>query len=45
VDEPEGSGGHANPTVPVITLPPGSAVDSPGVTDALRQGFGALARG
>jgi putative drug exporter of the RND superfamily len=38
------TGGHANPTVPVITLPPGSTVDSPGVTDALRRGFDALAR-
>jgi RND superfamily putative drug exporter len=44
IAEAYGTGGHANPTVPVITLPPGSTVDSPGVTDALRRGFDAVAR-
>ena len=44
IAETYGSGGHAHPTVPVITLPPGTTVDSPGVRDRLRQGFRALAR-
>jgi putative drug exporter of the RND superfamily len=44
IAEAYGTGGHANPTVPVITLPPGSTVDSPGVTDALRRGFDTVAR-
>jgi RND superfamily putative drug exporter len=44
ISETYGSGGHANPTVPVITLPPGVTVDSPGVTDGLHRGFETVAR-
>jgi putative drug exporter of the RND superfamily len=36
-----GNGGDVAPLVPVVTLPPGTTVDSPGVTDELRA---ALAR-
>jgi putative drug exporter of the RND superfamily len=39
-----GSGGHSQPVVPVIKLPPGSTVDTPGVRDGLRRVFAALAR-
>ena len=44
IAETYGTGGHANPTVPVITLPPGSTVDTPGVADALRRGFDTVAQ-
>jgi RND superfamily putative drug exporter len=44
ISETYGSGGHAQPTVAVITLPPGVTVDSPGVTERLRRAFGPLAR-
>jgi putative drug exporter of the RND superfamily len=32
-----GNGGPSNPLVPVVTLPPGRAVDDPGVRDALAR--------
>src|SRR6266508_238049 len=44
ISETYRSGGHANPTVPVITLPPGITVDRPGIKERLRQGFDAVAR-
>jgi putative drug exporter of the RND superfamily len=44
IAETYGTGGHANPTVPVITLPPGSRVDTPGVRQALGRAFDAVAR-
>jgi len=44
IAETYGAGGHANPTVPVIILPPGSTVDTPGVADALRRGFDTVAQ-
>jgi len=39
-----GSGGHAHPVVPVVQLPAGSTVDSPGMRDRLRRAFAALSR-
>ena len=45
IAETYGSGGHAHPIVPVITLPPGVTVDTPGVRDALGRGFAAIAAG
>jgi RND superfamily putative drug exporter len=38
-----GNGGSAVPLVPVVTLPAGSTVDSPGVRAALGRAFGAVA--
>jgi len=38
-----GNGGRAVPLVPVVTLPEGSTVDSPGVRTALGRAFGAAA--
>jgi RND superfamily putative drug exporter len=38
-----GNGGPGNPLVPVVTLPGGATVDSPGVADALARAFGDLA--
>ena len=35
-----GNGGESNPIVGVVTLPPGTTVDSPGVRAQLRQAFG-----
>ncbi len=43
ISEAYGSGGHANPAVPVVTLPAGVTVDSPGVRDRLRRAFAAVA--
>jgi uncharacterized membrane protein YdfJ with MMPL/SSD domain len=43
IAETYGSGGHAHPIVPVITLPPGVTVDSPGVREGLGRGFAAVA--
>ena len=39
-----GSGGHAHPVVPVVQLPAGTTVDSPGMRDRLRRAFAALTR-
>ncbi len=39
-----GNGAQARPLVPVVTLPAGTTVDSPGVRPALERAFGALAR-
>jgi RND superfamily putative drug exporter len=39
-----GNGGDARPLVPVVTLPAGTTVDSPGVRPALARAFGAVAR-
>ncbi len=39
-----GNGAGALPMAPVITLPAGTTVDSPGVKAALGKGFGAVAR-
>jgi putative drug exporter of the RND superfamily len=41
--ETYGSGGPGNPLVPVVTLPEGTTVDSPGAAGALRRAFGELA--
>jgi putative drug exporter of the RND superfamily len=38
-----GTGGPGNPLVPVVTLPAGVTVDSPGVRAALARAFGAVA--
>jgi len=38
------NGGQSAPLVPVITLPAGTTVDSPGVRARLARGFGAVAR-
>jgi RND superfamily putative drug exporter len=38
-----GNGGPGNPLVPVVTLPAGVTVDSPGVRPALGRAFGAVA--
>src|SRR5213079_336198 len=38
------NGGQSAPLVPVITLPAGTTVDSPGVRAGLARGFGAVAR-
>ncbi|MCI0690028.1 MAG: MMPL family transporter, partial [Sporichthyaceae bacterium] len=38
-----GNGGEAVPLVPVVTLPKGTTVDSPGVRAALGRAFGAVA--
>jgi putative drug exporter of the RND superfamily len=43
IAETYGSGGHAHPIVPVITLPPGVTVDTPGVREALGRGFASVA--
>src|ERR687887_278115 len=43
IAEAYGTGGHAHPTVPVITLPPGSTVDSAGVSKALGRAFASVA--
>jgi RND superfamily putative drug exporter len=37
-----GNGGPGNPLVPVVTLPAGTTVDSPGVRDALARGLDRL---
>ena len=37
-----GNGGPANPLVPVVTLPAGQTVDSPGVRERLRDGVARL---
>jgi len=39
-----GNGAGSLPLVPVVTLPAGTTVDSPGVKAALGKGFGAVAR-
>ncbi|MGH3936003.1 MAG: MMPL family transporter [Pseudonocardiaceae bacterium] len=39
-----GTGGYERPFLPVITLPDGVTVDSPGVRDQLGAAFGAVAR-
>jgi putative drug exporter of the RND superfamily len=39
-----GNGGHARPVVPVITLPAGTTVDSPGVRQTLERAFGTVGR-
>jgi RND superfamily putative drug exporter len=39
-----GNGGNSMPLVPVISLPAGTTVDSPGVKAALGQAFAAVAR-
>jgi RND superfamily putative drug exporter len=39
-----GNGASARPLVPVVTLRPGTTVDSPGVRPALERMFGAVAR-
>jgi RND superfamily putative drug exporter len=41
--EAYGNGGPGNPLVPVVTLPDGTTVDSPGVRDALGQAFDGVA--
>jgi RND superfamily putative drug exporter len=38
-----GTGGPGNPLVPVVTLPAGETVDSPGVRSALAAAFGGVA--
>ncbi|HTE70422.1 MAG TPA: MMPL family transporter [Actinomycetes bacterium] len=38
-----GNGGPGNPLVPVVTLPPGTTVDSPGAREALDRAFSAVA--
>jgi putative drug exporter of the RND superfamily len=38
-----GNGGPGNPLVPVVTLPAGVTVDSPGVRQALARAFGGVA--
>jgi uncharacterized membrane protein YdfJ with MMPL/SSD domain len=43
IAETYGTGGHAHPTVPVITLPPATTVDTPGIRQALARAFGAVA--
>ena len=40
-----GNGGPAVPLVPVVTLPQGTTVDSPGVRSALLRAFGAASSG
>jgi putative drug exporter of the RND superfamily len=44
IAETYGTGGHAHPIVPVITLPPARTVDTPGIRQALARAFGAVAR-
>jgi RND superfamily putative drug exporter len=39
-----GNGGDARPLVPVVTLPAGTTVDSPGVRPALERAFSAVSR-
>jgi len=39
-----GNGGNAKPLVPVVTLPAGTTVDSPGVKQALARSFATVAR-
>jgi putative drug exporter of the RND superfamily len=41
--EAHGNGGPGNPLVPVVTLPTGTTVDSPGTRDALDRAFAAVA--
>jgi RND superfamily putative drug exporter len=41
--EAYGNGGPGNPLVPVVTLPAGTTVDSPGARDALDRAFGGVA--
>jgi putative drug exporter of the RND superfamily len=41
--EAYGNGGPGNPLVPVVTLPDGSTVDSPGVRNALDRAFAGVA--
>jgi RND superfamily putative drug exporter len=41
--EAYGTGGPGNPLVPVVELPAGTTVDSPGVRDALGQAFAGVA--
>jgi putative drug exporter of the RND superfamily len=41
--EAYGTGGPGNPLVPVVTLPEGTTVDTPGTADALDRAFGVLA--
>jgi putative drug exporter of the RND superfamily len=41
--ETYGNGGPGNPLVPVITLPAGTTVDSPGVAGALERAFAGVA--
>src|SRR5687767_5178294 len=41
--EAHGNGGPGNPLVPVVTLPAGTTVDSPGTRDALDRAFAAVA--
>jgi RND superfamily putative drug exporter len=41
--ETYGTGGPGNPLVPVVTLPQGITVDSPGVADALGRAFDGVA--
>ncbi|HJU01458.1 MAG TPA: MMPL family transporter, partial [Actinomycetes bacterium] len=41
--ETYGTGGPGNPLVPVVTLPEGTTVDSPGVAEALGEAFENLA--
>ena len=41
--EAYGNGGPGDPLVPVVTLPDGTTVDSPGVRDALGQAFDGVA--
>ena len=41
--EAYGNGGPGNPLVPVVTLPEGTTVDSPGTRDALARAFAGVA--
>jgi putative drug exporter of the RND superfamily len=41
--EAYGNGGPGNPLVPVVTLPAGATVDSPGAADALDRAFAGVA--
>jgi len=41
--EAYGNGGPGNPLVPVVTLPEGTAADSPGTRDALARAFAGVA--
>jgi len=41
--EAYGNGGPGNPLVPVVELPAGTTVDSPGVADALERAFAGVA--
>ncbi|MBB1259170.1 MMPL family transporter [Streptomyces alkaliterrae] len=43
IRETYGTGGYERPFLPVVTLPDGTTVDSPGVRDSLDRAFGAVA--